>query len=84
MALNPDQQAQLELQAAMTEIHATAEKARHDHEMAMEARRARLEAVRIAKETLIENRRNQPADAREVTAADVTAYANTLLSYINN
>ena len=49
----------------------------------MDARRSKLEAIRIAKETLIENRRSQPVDAREVTASDITAYANSLVTYIN-
>ena len=77
MALTPEQQAQVDLHNAM-------EQPRRDHEMAMEARRAKLEAVRLAKETLIENRRNQPVDAREVTAADITAYATALVNYVNN
>ncbi len=77
MALTAEQQAQVDLHIAM-------EAPRREHELAMESRRAKLEAVRLAKETLIENRRNQPVDAREVTAADITAYAGTLISYINN
>jgi hypothetical protein len=76
MALTAEQQAQVDLQNAM-------DTPRREHEMAMESRRAKLEAIRLAKETLIENRRNQPVDAREVTAADITAYANTLVGYIN-
>lgn len=83
MALTADQQAQLEFQTALNQLHVASEAARRDHEMAIEARRAKLEAIRLAKETLIENRRNQPVDAREVTAADITTYANTLVGYIN-
>lgn len=51
---------------------------------AISAKQIKLEAVRLAKETLIENRRNQPVDAREVTAADIAAYATTLVNYVNN
>jgi hypothetical protein len=54
-----------------------------EYQHAIQERQTRLEAVRLAQQTLIENRRNQPVDAREVTAADITAYANSLVSYIN-
>jgi hypothetical protein len=41
-------------------------------------RRARAEVIRLAKETLIENDRNKPTGERGVTAADITAFADTL------
>ena len=84
MALTAEQQSQVELQTALAQLNADAENARRAHELAMDARRSKLEAVRIAKETLIENRRNQPVDAREVTAADIAAYATTLVNYVNS
>ena len=77
MALTAEQQADLEFQTALDNM-------RQSNHLTMETRRAKLEAIRIAQHTLIENRRNQPVDAREVTAADITAYANTLVSYINS
>ena len=48
-----------------------------------EIRRARLEVVRMAKETLLENARSKPVDARDVTAADITAFADVLSTYVN-
>jgi len=77
MALTTEQQAQIEFNEA-------SDAGRRAHEIAMEARRARLEAVRLAKETLIENSRSKPVDSREVTAADITAYANTLVAAIGS
>lgn len=77
MALTADQQAQVDVALAI-------ENERHTKQMIIEARRAKLEAVRIAQQTLVENNRNKPVDSREITAADITAYANTLVSYINN
>lgn len=62
MALDAQQQFQLDL-----------ENARHANQMAAQAKQAKLEAVRLAKETLIENARSKPVDTREVTAADITA-----------
>lgn len=73
MDLAPDQQFQIEL-----------EKARADGLLALERRRAKLESVRMARDTLIENARSKPADSREVTAADITAFASALEAHINS
>ena len=72
MALTVDQQFQMDLETA-----------RHANQMAAEAKRAKLEAIRLAKETLIENARSKPVDARDVTAADITAFAAALEAHIN-
>jgi hypothetical protein len=58
------------------------ENARHANQMALEAKRAKFETIRLAKEVLIENARSLPADSREVTAAAVTAFAATLVAYV--
>ena len=76
MALTPEQQADIDLQEAR-------EAGRRAHDIAMEQRRARLESVRLAKETLIENARSKPVDFRDVSAADITNFANALNQYIN-
>ena len=76
MALTSEQQTQIEFQEAT-------DASRRAHELAMEGRRAKLEAIRLAKETLIENARSKPVDSRDVTAADIQAFAQTLVSYIN-
>ena len=72
MALTTDQQDQIEFATAM----ATANSAN-------EVRRARLEAVRLAKETLIENARSKSVDERDVTAADIATFAAALTAYID-
>jgi hypothetical protein len=72
MALDAQQQFQLDL-----------ENARHANQMAMQAKQAKLEAVRLAKETLIENARSKPVDARDITASDITAFASALEAYVN-
>jgi hypothetical protein len=59
------------------------ENTRNANQLASEAKRAKLEAVRLAKEILVENARSLPADSREVTAAAVTAFATTLVNYVN-
>jgi hypothetical protein len=43
-----------------------------------------LESVRLAKEVLLENARNKPIDDREVSADEITAFAETLISYVNS
>ena len=72
MALTAEQQFQMDLEAA-----------RSANQMAMQAKQAKLEAIRLAKETLIENARSKPVDARDVTAADITAFAAALEAHIN-
>ena len=47
------------------------------------AKQARLEAVRLAQQTLVENSRNKPVSERDITAADITAFADSLIGYIN-
>lgn len=76
MALTTEQQAQADIQIAV-------ENARHANQLELQARQAKLEAIRLAKETLIENARSKPADSREVTAADITAFADALVASIN-
>jgi hypothetical protein len=76
MALTTEQIDQIAYQEAN-------EAGRRAHEMAMEARRAKLEAIRLAKETLIENARSKPVDSRDVTPADITAFADALVASIN-
>lgn len=78
MALTAEQQSQLDFQNAM-EDHRAATQA------AQEAVRAKLEAVRMAKDILVENRRTKPAaEASDITAAAVTTMADELAGYINS
>ena len=76
MALTAEQQSQVDIANAV-------EAARHANQMAMQAKQAKLEAVRLAKETLIENARSKPVSERDISAADVTAFADTLVAYVN-
>jgi hypothetical protein len=75
MPLTTEQQAQVDIQMAV-------ENARHANQMASETKRAKLEAVRLAKEVLIENARSKPVDGRDVVAAEITAFAQTLVAYV--
>ena len=43
----------------------------------------KMELVRIAKETLLENDRSKSADERGVTASDITTFAAALNTYVN-
>ena len=73
MAYTPEQEFQLELESQ-----------RAANQDAAEMKRAKLESVRLAKEVLIENARNKPIDGRDVSAAEITAFAETLISYVNS
>jgi hypothetical protein len=76
MALSAEQQSQLELQNAT-------EATRHSNSLVLQAKLAKLEAVRLAKETLIENDRNKPVGERGVSAADITTFAQAIDQYVN-
>ena len=80
MALTAEQQAQVDFETALQVARDTGRQA---HELAMEQRRAKLEMVRLAKETLIENDRSKPADERGVSASDITTFATALNTYVN-
>ena len=80
MALTAEQQAQVDLETALQTVR---ESSRQAHELVMEQRRAKLEMVRLAKETLIENDRSKPADERGVAASDITTFAAALNTYVN-
>jgi len=78
MALTPEIQAQVDMQNA-TENNRAANQA------AAEAKRVKLEMVRMAKEVLVENRRTQAAaDATDITASAVTSLATDLTSFVNS
>ena len=76
MAFTPDQQAQVDIAIAI-------ETSRSAQAAVADAKRAKLEAVRIAKEVLLENARTKPVDARDISAADITAFADSLVTYVN-
>jgi hypothetical protein len=76
MALTAEQQSQVDVTDAMEAI-------RHTNSLALQAKQAKLEAVRLAKEVLIENARSKAVDSRDVAAADITAFAETLIAYID-
>lgn len=78
MALSPEMQAQVD-QTNATEDNRAANQA------ASEAKRAKLEMVRMAKEILVENRRTQAAaDATDITASAVTGLAADLTTFVNS
>jgi hypothetical protein len=76
MTLSDDQQVQVDIQIAV-------ENARHANQLVIQAKQAKLEAVRLAQQTLIENSRSKAVDSRDVAATDITAYASTLTAYID-
>jgi hypothetical protein len=90
MALTPEQQFQLDLEnarhanvMALEQMRLNSNEAVQATAASIAAKQAKLEAVRLAKETLIENARSKPVDSREVSAADIAAFAAALESHIN-
>ena len=88
MALTAEQQGlvdvQVAIEAARVESQIVIENNRNANQASINAAQHKLETLRMAKEILVENSRTLPADAREVTTANVTAMATVLLNYINS
>jgi len=87
MALTAEQQSIVDVQVAI-------ETARHANQVALEAIRQanqvinstaqqKLDATRLAQQTLIENARSKPADEREITPADIATFATALVTATN-
>lgn len=74
---------QEELNAQREAERKAEEQARIERELKNELRKTRLEVVRLAKETLIENNRHKAVDERDVSAEDITAFADVLFNYTN-
>lgn len=66
------------------EDHRALEAARQAHEAATQKRQTKLEMVRLAKEVLAENARNQHTDYSPVTAVEIIGFAEELVQYIGD
>ena len=88
MALTAEQQAQMEIQLAVETARQTnmmeMETVRNANINSLENKRNKLEAIRLAQQTLVENSRSLPADQRGIAASDITAFAATIQTYINS
>jgi len=78
MALSAEQQAEVDKQNAIEDNRAS-------NQAAQEAKRTKLETLRMARDILVENRRTQAAaDATDITASAVTALATELNTFVNS
>lgn len=76
MALTAEQQSQVDLNNAIEDNRAA-------NQAAQEAKRTKLEMVRMAKDVLVENRRTQAAaDATDITASAITTLATDLTAFV--
>ena len=73
MALTTEQQGQVDVANATENV-------RHANHMELQSKQAKLEAIRLAQQTLVENARSKPVDNRDVTASDIITFANTLVA----
>lgn len=76
MILTVEQQAQVDMAIAI-------DNTRHANQMVFLAAQQKSDAIRLAQQTLIENSRSKPADEREITPADIAAFANALVAATN-
>lgn len=77
MAFTPEQQAQIDVQLEIIN-------AQQQNQLQLQSKQAKIDAVRLAKETLIENSRSKPVDSRDIAAQDIINFAETLIAYIEN
>ncbi|MDC1355594.1 hypothetical protein N8205_01985 [Flavobacteriaceae bacterium] len=78
MALSAEMQAVVDQQNAI-------EDNRSVNQASQEAKRAKLETLRMAKEILVENRRTQAAsDATDITSSAITTLAEELDTFVNS
>jgi hypothetical protein len=88
MALSAEQQGlvdvQVAIEAARVESQIVIENNRNANQASINAAQRKLETLRMAKDILVENSRTLPADAREVTTANVIAMATLLMDYTNS
>lgn len=80
MALTPEQQSQADIQIA---VQTAAESIRQSGMVEIQSKQIKLDSIRLAKEVLVENARSKPVDSRDVSAADIIAFAQALANYIN-
>lgn len=71
-------------QLSQIEYNREIENIRKENEITQKLFNARLEAVRLAKDALNENKRNLPVSEREISAEDIIEYADKLVDYIKS
>ena len=79
MPLSAEQLSSLEVQLEGQKVMRAIE---HANSIELEDRRSRLEAVRLAKDVLVENYRNKPVSERELSHEDITAFASNIVTYV--
>ena len=78
MALSAEMQAVVDQQNAI-------EDNRSVNQATAEAKRIKMETLRLAKEVLVENRRTQAAsEATDITSANVKDFADVITAYVNS
>jgi hypothetical protein len=77
------QRIMLENRQLELEHQRTSEETRRNHEKQMEFRRAKIDMIKVATDTLVSNSKSKPVDARDVTATDIKEFAEELIQYIN-
>ncbi len=76
MALTPEQQAEVDKQAAIAAATVNANAAET-------AKARKLQCLNIAQNVLLENKRNLPVDQRQITTDEIVAFAAALEAHIN-
>jgi hypothetical protein len=78
------QNAAAALQAAQAQSQAELQAAQATSNLELQAKQSKLAAIQLAQNVLISNRNNKPVSEREISASDITSYAETLVAYVNS
>lgn len=70
-------------QAQLLEQQQEIELGRRNHETQLEARRSKIDMIKVATDTLASNAKSKPVDERDITAVDIKTFADELIQYIN-
>lgn len=82
--ITADRNYQANVELARREHESNMETSRLENTLTLELRRAKLESVRLAKETLLENSKSKAVDERDVDANSIVSFAATLVNYVNS
>ena len=76
MALTAEQQAQIDVATAIENI-------RNAGQIATQTKLSKMSAIQSAQQTLVANSNNLPVSERQISAEDITAFADTLITFVN-
>lgn len=76
MSVEDEADRQLKIQLAIEQL-------RYEHMISTDRKRAKLDVIRLAKETLVDNARHSISDTNGISTEDIIGFARRLLAFID-